>query len=102
MALAPLVKLRKLRIDRIPKGTMRRRERVRGTVGVRTKSSDSTSHQPCKKRHVDSTGETLSSSPSSGVDQGQGKDSAQGDASMRRCGRRQPKYQQCRLPDTHR
>ena len=40
MALTPLVKLRKRRIDRMPKGTMRRRERVRGTVGVRTKSSD--------------------------------------------------------------
>jgi len=95
MALAPLVKLRKSRIDRMPKGTMRSREWVRGTGGVRTKSSDRTSHQPGKKRHVDGTGETLSSSLSSGVDQGQGqsqyqgKDNAQGDASMRRPRRRQ-------------
>ena len=40
MALAPLVKLRKRPIDRIPSGTMRRRKWVRGTVGVRTQSND--------------------------------------------------------------
>ena len=40
MALAPLVKLRTRRIDRMPSGTMRRRKWVRGTVGVRTKSND--------------------------------------------------------------
>ena len=40
MALAPLVKLRKRRINRVPSGTMRRRKWVRGTVGVRTQSND--------------------------------------------------------------
>ena len=40
MALPPLVKLRKRRIDRIPNGTMHRRKWVRGTVGVRTQSND--------------------------------------------------------------
>ena len=39
-ALAPLVKLRTRRIDRMPSGTMRRRKWVRGIVGVRTKSND--------------------------------------------------------------
>ena len=40
MALAPLVKLRTRRIDRMTNGTMCRRKWVRGTVGVRTKSND--------------------------------------------------------------
>ena len=80
------------------------------------KSNDGTSHQPYKKRHVDGTGKTLSSSLSSSIDQGQGqsqgqgKDNARGvacedtkgDAGVRRRGRCQPKYQQGRLPDTHR
>ena len=68
MALAPLVKLRKRRIDRMPKGTMRRRKWVRGTARVKSRSSDWTFHQPYKKRHVEGTGETLSSTLSSGVD----------------------------------
>ena len=51
---------------------------------------------------MDGTGETLSSSLSSGVDQGQGqsqcrgKDNAQGDASMRRPRRRQERHKRCR------
>ena len=53
VALTPLVKLRTRRINRIPDGTMRRRKGIRGTVGVRIKSNDWTSHQPYKKRHVD-------------------------------------------------
>jgi len=40
MALAPLVKLRERRINRIPSGTMRRRKWIRGIVGVRIKSND--------------------------------------------------------------
>ena len=36
LTLAPLVKLRERRINRIPSGTMRRRKWVRGTAGVRT------------------------------------------------------------------
>ena len=53
MALAPLVKLRERRINRISSGTMRRRKWVRGTAGVRTQWNDRMSHQPYKKRHVD-------------------------------------------------
>ena len=40
MALAPLVKLRERRINRISSGTMRRRKWIRGTVGVRTQWND--------------------------------------------------------------
>ena len=36
LTLAPLVKLRERRINKIPSGTMRRRKWVRGTAGVRT------------------------------------------------------------------
>jgi len=53
VALASLVKLRTRRINRVPDGTMRRRKWIRGTVGVRIKSNDWTSHQLYKKRHVD-------------------------------------------------
>jgi len=53
VARASLVKLRTRRIDRMPNGTMRRRKWIRGTVGVRIKSNDRTSHQPYKERHVD-------------------------------------------------
>ena len=79
-------------------------------------SDDGTSHQPYKKRHVDGTDKTLSSSLPSSVDQG--KDQSQcrnkgnargvarkdvkGDTSVRGRGRHQPKYLQDRLPDTHR
>ena len=40
MTLAPLVKLRERRINRISNGTMRRRKWVRGTAGVRTQWND--------------------------------------------------------------
>jgi len=40
MTLAPLVKLRERRINRIFSGTMRRRKWVRGTAGVRTQWND--------------------------------------------------------------
>ena len=80
------------------------------------KANDGTSHHPYKKRHVDGTDKTLSSSLSSGVDQGKNQSQSRstgnargvarkdvkGDASVRRRGCRQPKYQQGRLPDTHR
>ena len=49
---------------------MRRRKWVRGTAGVRIQWNDGTSHHPYKKRHVDGTDKTLSSSLSSSVDQG--------------------------------
>ena len=71
------------------------------------KANDETSHQPYKKRHVDGTDKTLSSSLPSGVDQGKNQSQrrskgnargvtrkdVKGDASVRRHGRRQPKYQ---------
>ena len=71
------------------------------------KSNDGTSHQLYKKRHVDGTDKTLSSSLSSGIDQGKNQSQSRskgnargvalkdvkGDASVRRHGRRQPKYQ---------
>ena len=53
VALAPLVKLRTRRINRIPDGTIHHRKGIRGTVGVRIKSNDWMSHQPYRKRHVD-------------------------------------------------
>jgi len=40
MTLAPLVKIRERRINRVSSGTMRRRKWVRGTVGVRTQWND--------------------------------------------------------------
>ena len=49
---------------------------------------------------MDSTGKALSSSPSSGVDQGQSKDNAQGDASMRRPRRRQERRKRRRQHET--
>jgi len=80
------------------------------------KSNDGTSRQPYKKRHVDGTDKTLSPSLSSSVNQGKNQSQCRskgnargvarkdvkGDASVRRRGRRQPKYQQGRLLDTHR
>ena len=71
------------------------------------KSNDGTSHQQYKKRHVDGTDKALSSSLSSGIDQGKNQSQCRskgnarcvarkdvkGDASVRRHGRRQPKYQ---------
>ena len=58
---------------------MRRREWVRSSENVRIKSSEGTSHQPYEKRHVDGTGETLSSSLPPGVDQSQSHSQRQGE-----------------------
>jgi len=57
---------------------MRRRKWVRSSENVRIKSSEGTSHQPYEKRHVDGTGETLSSSLPPGVDQSQSQSQCQG------------------------
>jgi len=68
---------------------MRRREWVRGSENVRTKSSEGTSQQPYEKRHVDGMGVTWSSS----LPQGEVHDlTAQGVASRRR--------QRCRQHET--
>ena len=40
MTLAPLVKIREHRINRVSSGTMRRRKWVRGAAGVRTQWND--------------------------------------------------------------
>ena len=40
MTVAPLVKIRERRINRVSSGTMRRRKWVRGAAGVRTQLND--------------------------------------------------------------
>jgi len=73
MILASLVNIqKKRRVEKMPKGTMRRRERehlVRSSENVRIKSSEGTSHQPYGKCHVAGEGETLSPPLPPGVDQ---------------------------------
>jgi len=71
---------------------------TRSATGI--KSNDWTSHQLYKKRHVEGTGRTLISSLSLGIDQAQGqsqcqgKDDAQGDATMRRPRRRLERHKE--------
>ena len=71
------------------------------------KSNDGTSHRLYKERHVDGADKALSPSQPSGIDQGNdqrqsrskgnargvARKDVKGDASVRRHGRRQPKYQ---------
>jgi len=81
MILASLVNIQKRRVDRMPKGTIRRREWehfFRSSENVRIKSSEGTSHQPYGKCHVDGAGETLSSPLPPGVDQSRSQTQCQG------------------------